>query len=81
MPRLRLGGRPRLPENTVKAKNNNNKAYRYGWNDGRYGLQCCFTENGRLAEFEAPADRLDYYKGHRAGPEARLHGGDLLRAS
>jgi hypothetical protein len=80
VPRLRLGGRPRLPENTVKAKNNN-RAYRYGWNDGRYGLQCCFTENGRLAEFEAPAERLDYYRGHRVGWEDRRHSGDLLRAS
>jgi hypothetical protein len=58
-----------------------NKAYRYGWNDGRYGERYCFTENRRLAELEAPAERLDYYRGHRAGQEARQHSGDLLRAS
>jgi hypothetical protein len=58
-----------------------NKAYWYGWNDGCYGEPCCFTENRQLTELEAPAERLDYYRGHRAGQEARQHSGDLLRAS
>jgi hypothetical protein len=77
---MRLRGRPHLKEIMMKAQNNI-KAYRYGWNDGRYGQPCCFTENCRLAEFEAPAERLDYYRGHRSGWEARRHSGDLLRAS
>ncbi len=58
-----------------------NKAYWYGWSDGRYGERCSFTENRRLAKLEAPAERLDYYRGHRAGQEARQYSGDLLRAS
>ncbi len=57
------------------------RAYRYGWKDVRYEESCRFTENRRLAELEAPAERLDYYRGHRAGREARQHSGDLLRAS
>ena len=56
-------------------------AYRHGWNDGRYGEPCCFTENERLAGLETPSDRLDYYRGHRAGRETRLRDGHLLKAS
>jgi hypothetical protein len=47
-------------------------AYRHGLNDGRYGEPCCFTENPKLATLETPSDRLDYYRGHRAGWEMRL---------
>ncbi len=61
---------------------NHNEAYWYGWEEGRYGeQQCCLTDNRRLAELEAPSERLDYYKGHRAGRKARLHSGLVLRAS
>jgi hypothetical protein len=56
-------------------------AYEHGLNDGRYGEQCCFTENSKLATLEAPSDRLDYYRGHRAGREMRLRDGHLLEAS
>ena len=56
-------------------------AYRHGWNDGRYGEPCCFTDNERLAGLETPSDRLDYYRGHRAGRETRLRDGHLLEAS
>ena len=28
-------------------------------------------DNPNLAKWEAPSDRLDYYRGHRAGSEAR----------
>ena len=80
MPGLRLGGRSRLTKE-IMVKVENDKAYWYGWNDGRYGERCPFSENRRLAELEAPTDRLDYYRGHRAGQEARQHSGDLLRAS
>jgi len=56
-------------------------AYWRGWRDGRYGDPCCFTENRRLADLEAPSERLDYYRGHRAGRETRLHEGRLPDAS
>ena len=64
----------------IKA-DNHNKAYWYGWDDGRYREQCCLTENRRPAKLKAPAERLDRYKDTRAGWEARRHSGDLLRAS
>ena len=56
-------------------------AYQHGLNDGRYGELCCFTENAKLATLEEPSDRLDYYKGHRAGREMRLRDGHFLEAS
>jgi hypothetical protein len=56
-------------------------AYRYGWHDGRYGEPCCFSDNSRLTTLEAPSDRLDYYRGHRAGTETRLRESLLLDAS
>ena len=56
-------------------------AYRCGWNDGRYGELYCFTENRSLANLESPSERLDYYRGHRAGREARLRKDHLLEAS
>jgi hypothetical protein len=60
---------------------NHTSAYRHGWYDGRYGEPCCFTDNERLAALEAPSDRLDYYRGHRAGSETRLRDEYLLEAS
>jgi hypothetical protein len=56
-------------------------AYRCGWSDGCYGEPGCFTENRRLAEWERASDRLDYYRGHRAGREARRRSDLLVRAS
>jgi hypothetical protein len=44
------------------------RAYWAGWNGGRCEEQCRFTENHRLAELKAPAERLDYYKGKSRGP-------------
>jgi hypothetical protein len=60
---------------------NHTSAYRHGWYDGRYGEPCCFTDNERLAALNAPSERLDYYRGHRAGREMRLGNGHLLEAS
>jgi hypothetical protein len=57
------------------------RAYRCGWIDGRYGESVCFTENRRIAKWEAASDRLDYYRGHRAGRELRQHSGLHLQAS
>jgi hypothetical protein len=47
------------------------EAYWCGWLDGRYREMGSFADNSSLARWEAPSDRLDYYKGHRAGGEAR----------
>ena len=49
------------------------QAYWCGWIDGRFGETGCFTENLNLVRYSALPDRLDYYRGHRAGSEeARL---------
>jgi hypothetical protein len=48
------------------------QAYWFGWSDGRFGESGCFTENLNLVRYSAPADRLEYYRGHRAGSEVRL---------
>jgi hypothetical protein len=57
------------------------RAYRYGWLDGRYEEPGYFTDNHRLASLTTPSDRLDYYRGHRAGRETRLRDGRLPEAS
>ena len=57
------------------------RAYRCGWNDGRYAELYYFTENRSLANLECPSERLDYYRGHRAGRTARLRKDHLLEAS
>ncbi len=62
----------------MKTENPNIKAYWYGWKGGRYGEECCFTEY-RWVGLEAPGERLDLYRGHRARQKARQHSGDLLR--
>jgi hypothetical protein len=67
---------------TVNGKpRSHSKAYGYGWQDGRYGEPCCFTDNHRLASLTSLSDRLDYYRGHREGRETRLRDGHLLEAS
>ena len=35
----------------------------------------------RLAKWEGPSDRLDYYRGHRAGYEARMRKTRFIGAS
>ncbi len=56
-------------------------AYRCGWIDGYYADLGCFTENRRLAEWKTAAARLEYYRGHRAGREARERGDSHPQAS
>jgi ribosomal protein L37AE/L43A len=56
-------------------------AYWSGWLDGRYGDPQRFTDNNRLAKFDGASDRLDYYRGHRAGKEARQRKVKLVEAS
>ena len=57
------------------------EAYWCGWLDGRYGDPAWFASNARLAKWEDPSDRLDYYRGHRGGYEARLQKTRLVEAS
>jgi hypothetical protein len=47
------------------------EAYWCGWLDGRYREMGSFANNPNLARWEAPSDRLAYYRSHRAGSEAR----------
>jgi ribosomal protein L37AE/L43A len=56
-------------------------AYWIGWLDGRYGAVGTFTANRRLSRLEEASDRLDYYRGHRDGREARARGQSSLKAS
>lgn len=57
------------------------EAYWSGWLDGRYGDPERFTTNYRLAKWHKALDRLEYYRGHRAGYEARLRKVRLVEAS
>jgi ribosomal protein L37AE/L43A len=47
------------------------EAWWAGWMDGHFGETGSFVYNLKLAKWEAPSDRLDYYRGHRAGSDAR----------
>jgi hypothetical protein len=47
------------------------QAWWAGWMDGRFGELSSFVHNPNLARWEEPSERLDYYRGHRAGSEAR----------
>jgi hypothetical protein len=66
---------------TMKKAKKTSRAYRCGWMDGRYGRLGCFTENRRLAEWDSASERLEYYRGHRAGREARQLSDLLAEAS
>ena len=80
MPRVRLGGHPRFTP-IMRKDLEKSVAYRCGWVDGYHGEPGCFIENRRLAEWELASDRLDYYRGHRAGRETRRRSDPPLRAS
>ena len=47
------------------------EAYWAGWLCGRFGEGGSFVDNPNLTRWEDPYDRLTYYRGHRAGSEAR----------
>lgn len=57
------------------------EAYWCGWLDSRYCEPATFTDNKRLAKWDEASDRLDYYRGHRAGREARHNKHRLPEAS
>ena len=46
-------------------------SYWAGWLEGRFGRIGSFADNPNLAKWELPSERLDYYRGHRAGSEIR----------
>lgn len=43
------------------------RGFMWGYEDGLSGEPGNFTGNLRLAFLEDPAERLDYYRGHRVG--------------
>ena len=47
------------------------EAYRCGWAEGLFGGNHSFVHNGGLSRWEDARDRLDYYRGHRAGRAVR----------
>ena len=57
------------------------EAYASGWLEGRYGELKPMPANRALARFDSAMDRLDFYRGHRAGREARVVKGRLIEAS
>ena len=56
-------------------------AFWAGWLDGRYGGREPFGTNRRLERWSEAPERLDYYRGHRAGREARANKTRLIEAS
>jgi ribosomal protein L37AE/L43A len=48
------------------------EAYRCGWAEGLFGNTDTFVRNEGLARWEDTNDRLDYYRGHRAGRAGRF---------
>jgi hypothetical protein len=56
---------------TLSRADENAQAYWAGWVDGRFGERGSFVDNPNLARWENPSERLAYYRGHRAGSEAR----------
>ena len=48
------------------------EAYRCGWDEGLFGNMETLVRNKGLARWEDADDRLDYYRGHRAGRAARF---------
>ena len=56
---------------TLSESDKRGEAWWAGWMDGHFGKSTCFACNLKLAKWEAPSERLDYYRGHRAGSETR----------
>ena len=47
------------------------EAYLCGWTEGHFGRGGNLVHNEELAKWEDAHDRLDYYRGHRAGRSVR----------
>jgi hypothetical protein len=56
---------------TLSEPDEQGQAYWAGWANGRFGELSSFVDNPNLPKWEAPSERLAYYRGHRAGSEAR----------
>lgn len=52
------------------------RAYRSGWEDGRFGTAGAFSSNVNLSEL-TDLERLAYYRGHREGRRVR----EMLRST
>jgi hypothetical protein len=65
---------------TLSEPEEHGRAWWAGWMDGQFGKRGSFVDNPSLARWEAPSERLDYYRGHRAGSEARRDRSDPLLA-
>lgn len=52
------------------------RAYRSGWEDGRFGTSGAFTSNVNISAF-SDVERLAYYRGHREGRRVR----EMLRST
>jgi len=64
-------GSEALPIDAQVALLEHSEAWWAGWMDGHFRERVSFACNPNLAKWEAPSDRLNYYRGHRAGSEAR----------
>ena len=56
---------------TLSKSHRHGEAYWAGLMDGHFGEKDNFVYNPNLAKWQAPSDRLDYYRGHRVGSETR----------
>jgi hypothetical protein len=65
-----LGGTPAGVPSTPSESEEDGLAYWACWADGRFGERGKFVDKPNLAKWEAPSERLAYYRGHRAGSEA-----------
>lgn len=62
---------PVSPSPTSSDPESVSEAYRCGWVEGLFGSTESFVHNEGLARWEDARDRLDYYRGHRAGRAER----------
>jgi hypothetical protein len=69
-----------VPIDAQATLSEHSEAYWAGWMDGHFGERTSFVANPNLAKWEAPSDRLDYYRGHRAGSETRRDRSGLVLA-
>jgi ribosomal protein L37AE/L43A len=63
---------PLLPSTMPSESESTSEAYRCGWAEGLFGSTQGLAHNEGLARWEDAHDRLDYYRGHRAGRAVRF---------
>ena len=69
-----------VPIEAQATPSEHSEAWWAGWMDAHSGETGSFVCNPSLANREAPSERLDYYRGHRAGSEVRRAGSASLLA-